>query len=173
MVGPDKPGLYDRANMTLFVEPWTKAGRRRLYVRDDHGVALGWKDAVSGQVAVTHAPADAVVRALLEHAEVGRLNLDRATMPKVPFAMPGGRALGLVGRLWTAFHVGYHWRRGGADRLYGQLWDHLDGRHELGYVDLATGGIHPASTGPVAKDRRPAQRYLELLSAAYARSRSA
>ncbi|GAA1904803.1 nuclease-related domain-containing protein [Lapillicoccus jejuensis] len=171
--GPARPGLYGRANATLFVEPWTRSGRQRLYVHDDQGTALGWKDTVSGQVAVTHAPADGVVRALLEHAELGRLHLDRASLPKIPLALPGGRAMGVLGRLWTTFHVGYHWRRGGADRLYGELWGHHVGHHRLGYVDLATGAIHPVSEGPIAKDRSPAGRYLELMAASYARGRRA
>lgn len=163
--------LYRRANTYLFVEPWARGGRQRLYVNDHHGRGLGYKDIGSGAVAVTEPGAEPVVRWLLEGASAARLDLAAAARPRVPMGMTGGRVIGLVVRQWMTFHVGFHWRRGGLDRLYGSRVDSTRGLQELGYVDLATGAPHPLGEDALGQDLSPPRGYLERLGAAYAASR--
>lgn len=58
--------------------------------------------------------------------------------------------------------VGSLWWSGERRRLYGTLPNPTEGTFDLGYADLATGRIHPASSGPPSRDRGPAERYLML-----------
>lgn len=173
--GPVDPtsSLYARANSFLFVEPWARAGRQRLYVSDDRGRDLGYKDLVSGVVAITEPDSDAVVRGLLAHAAGSRLGLTAATFPKVPFELGGNQLISRLTRSWITYHVGSHWRRGPLDRLYGTRVSHGEGVHDLGYVDLATGVVCPVSDLPLTKELSPPRRYLERLAEAYAASNRA
>ncbi|WP_295696048.1 nuclease-related domain-containing protein [Lapillicoccus sp.] len=165
--------LYARANFSLFVEPWARAGRQRLYVSDDRGRDLGYQDLVSGVVAITEPDSDAVVRGLLAHAAGSRLGLTASAFPKVPFELGGNRLISRLSRSWITYHVGSHWRRGPLDRLYGTRVSHGEGVHDLGYVDLATGFVCPVSEHPLAKELSPPRRYLERLAEAYAASKRA
>lgn len=77
--------------------------------------------------------------------------------------MKGGRLLSLFGRLYCTAIVGSLWEKGDKRRLYGTLVNPTDGVFDLGYVDLVTGWVKPASEGPLSRDRGPAERYLALL----------
>jgi hypothetical protein len=155
--------LYQRANVYLYVQPWSRAGRHRLYVKDESGRSLGYKDTVAGTIAVTESDMDTAVRGVLMHATAKGLGLRADALPKVPMSMPGGRLLGVMTRTWVAFHVGYRWRRGAVDRLYGWRADPTEGVAELGFVDLTTGRTHPRTTEPLGKDLGTPERYLERL----------
>jgi hypothetical protein len=61
------------------------------------------------------------------------------------------------------FLIGHRWRRGKHDRLYGTWASTNEGIAELGYIDLATGDIHPANHDPVARDRDNPQGLLTAL----------
>jgi len=163
----DVHALYQRANTYLYVQPWSRAGRHRLYVNDEPGRSLGYKDTVAGTIAVTEPDMDAVVRGVLTHATASELGLRAEAMPKVPIDVPGGRLLSAVTRTWMSFHVGYRWRKGTADRLYGWRVDPTAGVADLGYVDLTTGRIHPRQKEPLGKDLGTPERYLERLRDRY------
>jgi hypothetical protein len=134
-----------------------------LYVNDESGRNLGYKDSVAGRIAVTEPDMESAVRGVLMHATARSLDLRADALPKVPMAMPGGRLLGVMTRTWVAFHVGYRWRRGTVDRLYGWRADPTDGVAELGYVDLTTGHTYPRTAEPLGKDLGTPERYLERL----------
>lgn len=159
--------LFKRANTYLYVQPWSRAGRHRLYINDESGQSLGYKDTVAGSIAVTEPHMDAAVRGVLAHATARDLGLRAEALPKIPIDVPGGRLLSVVTRTWVSFHIGYRWRRGTADRLYGWRADPTEGVAELGYVDLATGRIHPRQTEPLGKDLGTPERYLERLRDRY------
>ena len=110
-----------------------------------------------------------VVHGVLANAHSGGLSLNRSALPKIPIQMPGGRLLGHLGRLWSSFLIGQHWRRGGKDRLYVTHVVMDQGIFELGYIDLATGLLHPSSEEPLAKDLREPRRYLERVAERYPR----
>ena len=127
-MGPVAPtSFYARANSYLFVERWARAGRKRLYVSDDKGRDLGYKDLASGVVAITEPDSDAVVRGLLALAAGSRLDLTSGAFPKVPFELGGNRLISRLSHTWITFHVGFHWRPGQLDRLYGSWVSHAHG----------------------------------------------
>jgi len=161
--------LFTRANIFLYVEPWARSGLRRLYLNDEEGDTLGFKDLISGDISVTAAEQEKVVRGVLANAHAGGLSLSRSALPKIPVRLPGGRLLGHLGKLWCSFLIGQHWRRGGKDRLYvtHAAMDH--GIFDLGYVDLATGVLFPSSNEPLARDLREPRRYLERVAERYPR----
>lgn len=163
----DKSGpaaeLYRRANTYLYVQPWARAGRHRLYVSDETGLSLGYKDTVSGTIAITEPARDAVVRGILAHATATSLAIHAEALPKIPIEVRGGRLLGAMTRIWMTFHVGYRWRKASADRLYGWRADPNLGAVELGHVDLATGRTHPVHREPLGKDLDLPEKYLARL----------
>lgn len=83
--------------------------------------------------------------------------------------MPGGRLIGRLGGLWSSFLIGHHWRRGAKDRLYVTHAVMDQGIFELGYVDLSSGHLHPASDEPLAKDLREPRQYLLRVAERYPR----
>ena len=154
--------LFDRANRLLFLNEWKSHGKHRIYVRDEDGKQYGFKNVVDGTLHLDH-PNDAMVEAVLRSATPTGLELAQRDVPKLRIPVAGGRLLGLFGRLYCSAIVGSRWRSKGKDRLYGYLVNPTDGVLELGYVDLITGWIKPASQGPLTRDRGPAERYLALL----------
>lgn len=161
--------LFSRANIFLYVEPWARSGRRRLYLKDVEGNALGYKDLVSGEVSISVSDQATVVRGVLANAHAGGLALRRSELPKIPVQLPGGRLLGHLGKLWSNFLIGHHWRRGGKDRLYVTHAVIEQGIFELGYIDLASGLLFPSSDEPLGKDLREPRRYLERVVERYPR----
>jgi hypothetical protein len=167
---PEPAGeLFLRGNVFLYVEPWARSGHRRLYLNDVDGETLGFKDLVSGEIKVGVPEQEKVVRGVLANAHVGGLSLSRSALPKIPIQLPGGRLLGHLGKLWSRFLIGHHWRRGAKDRLYVTHAVPDQGIFELGYVDLASGLLHPSSDEPLAKDLREPQRYLLRVAERYPR----
>ncbi len=161
--------LFLRGNIFLFVEPWARSGHRRLYLNDVDGQTLGFKDLVSGDITVSVSEQAKVVQGVLADAHAGGLSLSRSALPKVPVRIPGGRLMGHLGRLWSSFLIGQHWRRGAKDRLYVTHAVMDQGIFELGHIDLASGLLHPSSNEPLAKDLREPQRYLERVGERYPR----
>jgi Holliday junction resolvase-like predicted endonuclease len=161
--------LFLKANVFLYAEPWARAGRRRIYLNDTQGTTLGYKDLNANQVSVTGDADPEIVRAVLRHAHPGGLGLVRSELPRIPIQLPGGRLIGALGRLWTSFLIGQHWRRAGKDRLYVTHALPGQGIFDVGYADLTTGTLYPTSTEPLGKELRPPRRYLELTLERYPR----
>ena len=161
--------LFVRGNVFVFVEPWARSGHRRLYLNDVEGGALGFKDLGTGEITVAVPDQEKVVQGVLANAHSGGLSLSRSALPKIPIQLPGGRLLGHLGRLWSSFLIGWHWRRGVKDRLYVTHVVMDQGIFDLGYIDLASGLLHPSSEEPLAKDLREPRRYLERVAERYPR----
>jgi hypothetical protein len=161
--------LFNRANVFLYVEPWTRSGHRRLYLNDVEGTSLGFKNLVSGEIEVSRPEQEKIVRGVLANAHDGGLSLSRSALPKIPLQLPGGRLIGHLGRLWCSFLIGHHWRRGAKDRLYVTHAVMDQGIFKLGYIDLGSGLLFPSSGEPLAKDLREPRRYLERVAERYPR----
>ena len=161
--------LFLRANVFLFVEPWSRSGHRRLYLNDVEGTSLGYKNLVTGEITVSEEEQRAVVQGVLRDAHAGGLSLSRSALPKIPPRLPGGRVLGKLGGLWCNLLVAQHWRKGPKDRLYVTLADLDQGIFELGHIDLDSGMVHPSSNEPLAKDLGEPRRYLEIVAERYPR----
>ena len=160
--GVEVGDLFDRANRFLFLNQWKRHGKHHIYVRDEDGEQYGFKNVLDGTLHLDHQN-DAMVEAVLRAATPTGLQLTPRDVPKLTIPITGGRLLGLIGRLYCSSIVGSRWQSRGKDLLYGTLVNPTDGVLELGYVDLATGWIKPASQGPLSRDRGPAERYLALL----------
>lgn len=157
-----RKALYQRFNTYYYVQPWSRAGRSRLYLNDEDGATVAYKDLVSGVVAVTDDSAGDHIRDLLENASASSLGLTKTTVPKVGANMRAGRLLSSLTRLWTTFHIGHRWRKGSLDRLYCVRADPREGVDELGYIDLTNGSLRPVHDRPLGTDLATPRRYLEL-----------
>lgn len=157
-----RAALYRRFNVYYYLQPWSKAGRRRLYLKDEGGETLAYKDLATGVVAVTDDTVDEHVRQLLENASAASVGLTKATVPKIAVDVPGGRLLSSLTRTWRTFHIGHRWRKGALDRLYCIRADPREGVDELGFVDLTDGTLHPVHDKPLGPDLAAPRRYLEL-----------
>jgi hypothetical protein len=163
--------LFYKGNVILFVEPWNRSGHRRLYLNDDTGKTLGYRDINNDAVVVEDGDQASLVKGVLRDVKDGRVRLALPHLPKIPTGLPGGRLLGKFG-LWRNFVVAHHWRGGGQDRLYVTHAVPGQGIFELGYVDLRTGSIHPTSDEPLGKDLGPPRRYLKVILEHYPRRTS-
>lgn len=144
-----------------YLRPWRN---RRLYLKDDHGTDLGWKDTISGEVTLTCAGDNAkLAQAILKAATQTGVPLAAGDLPRVPVTLLGGQLLGRVARKYVAVLLGQEWSR--RKRLYGRLIDPTEGHFELGHVDLATGDLHPAIEGNLNKNLGTGKGYLEWLAA--------
>ena len=132
----------------LYLEEWKRAGRRRLYLTDSAGAALGWKNLADGVIAVTAEGQETMTRAILSGASVSGLNLPRESVPRLAVEGRAGALVSAVTRVYKTIHVARHWRKGAAERLYCTAADPTDGVYDLGYVDLLTGSVHPESCHP-------------------------
>ena len=80
-----------------YLRPWRGAGKRRLYLKDDHGRDLGWKDTLGGEVTLTCSDDSAkLVRAVLNAATETGVPLAAESLPRVPVTLLGGQLLGRV-----------------------------------------------------------------------------
>ena len=160
--GVEVGDLFDRANRFLYLNSWQRHGKHRIYVRDEDGDEFGWKDVQNGSLHLDRDD-DVLVRAVLKGATPTGLRIEQPDVPKLRIPIRGGRLLSLFGRLYCTAIVGSQWRKKGYNRLYGTLVNPTDGVFDLGHVDMDTGWVRPASTGPLSRDRGPAERYLALL----------
>ena len=160
--GVEPSELFNRANRFLYLKQWRKAGKHRVYLKDEHGEELGFADLISGEISLAHND-DALAAAVLKGATAKGVDLSPKDLPKLPIDLPGGRLLGLFGRLYTTALIGSLWQSKGKKYLYGTLANPTEGVYDLGHVDLDTGWVKPKSEGPVCRDRGPADRYLALL----------
>ena len=143
---------------------YVRQSRNRLYLKDDHGTDLGWKDTISGEVTLTCAGDNTkLAQAILKAATPTGVPLAAGDLPRVPVTLLGGQLLGRVARKYVAVLLGQEWRR--RKRLYGRLIDPIEGHFELGHVDLDTGDLHPAIEGNLNKNLGTGEGYLKWLAA--------
>jgi len=146
----------------LYVEPWSKAGRRRLYLTDSNGEELGWKNLADGTITLTYERGQRLSRAVLVAASGQGLNLPKENVPKVPVDLPGGSFVSALTRTYMTLHIGRRWRRRQLDRMYCTAADPTDGVYDLGWVDLVTGELHPSHV-TLPKHWSPAEQRLRWM----------
>lgn len=151
--------LFERANRFLFINQWK---RRRVYIRDEDGEQFGYRDLNGGSNHLDHA-GDVLVEAVLAASTARGIDEGVLRVPELPIKVPGGRFLSFFGKIHTTVIIGSLWQSGRRRCLYGTLANPTEGTFDLGYVDLVTGELHPAASGPLSRDRGPAERYLAML----------
>lgn len=160
--------MFDRAHRFYYLRPWKKGGHNRLYLRDPSGASLGWTDVNTGARQIDCTGDDAkFAEALLAAADPTGVKLGPDEVPKMATQLWGGRLLSRIARFHMSVLVGQEWRNYGKHRLYGTLIDPAASTFHLGYVDLKDRSLHPSTTGPIGKDRGPAERYLGFLLLRY------
>jgi hypothetical protein len=148
-----------------YLRPWHQGGKRRVYLKDDHGTDLGWKDTIGGDVTLTCSDDNAkLAQAVLKAATETGVPLAAESLPRVPVTLLGGQLLGRVARKYVAVLIGQQWRKGQTRRLYGTLIDPVEGHFELGYVDLVTGDLRPKVDGGLNKNLGTGKGYLGRLA---------
>ena len=160
--GVDVGSLFDRANRFLYLNHWRRGSGHRVYLKDEDGEELGFKDYVTDSISLA-SDDDVFAAAILRGATPTGLDTDSTQLPKQAIDVRGGRLLGVFAKLYVAAMVGSLWEKKGKRRLYGSIVTPTDGVIDLGYVDLDTGWVKPNGDGPVSRDRGPAERYLALL----------
>lgn len=166
-IEPPSP-LFDRSHRVYYLRPWKKGGHNRLYLRDASGASLGWTDVNTGARQIDCTGDDAkFAEALLAAADPTGVKLGPDEVPKMATQLWGGRLLSRIARFHMSVLVGQEWRNYGKHRLYGTLIDPAASPFHLGYVDLKDRSLHPSTTGPIGKDRGPAERYLGFLLLRY------
>jgi hypothetical protein len=164
MKDPDEdalPATTERCRI-YYLNEWRGHGQRRLYLKDCHGIQLGWKDAISEEVVLECAGDDRkLAGAVLAAATSTGVALAAQSLPRVPVPVLGRKLLGRFARVHVSVLVGQLWRKN--NRLYGTLIDPHSSTFKLGYVDLATNDLRPSIQGPLSQDHQPAQYYLRLL----------
>jgi hypothetical protein len=146
----------------LYLEPWSKAGRRRVYLTDSTGEELGWKNLADGAITLTYERGQRLSRAVLGAASARGLNLPMEKVPKVPVELPGGSFVSALTRTYMTIHIGRRWRRRQLDRMYCTAADPTNGVFDLGWVDLATGEVHPSHV-TLPKHWSPAEQRLRWM----------
>lgn len=164
MLGTEPSALFERAHHFYYLRPWRKAGHHRLYLRDREGTSLGWTDVNTGATTIDcDGDQSKFAAALLAAADPTGIKLAPGDLPKVATRLWGGRLLSRIARFHTSVLIGQEWKAFGKHRLYGTLIDPSVTTFTLGHVDLKTAELHPATTGDLAEDRGPAERYLGYL----------
>ena len=156
--------LFERAHRIYYSSIWKKAGHFRLYLKDSSGTRLGWTDMNTGATSIECTGVDQrFAEVLLAAAAPTGVKVAPGELPTVATQIWGGRLLSKIARLHTSVLVGQEWRNYGKHRLYGVLLDPQVEMPELGYIDLKDHTMHALGTGPIAKDRASAERYLGFL----------
>ncbi len=148
-----------------YLRPRRQGGKRTLYLKDDHGTDLGWKDTIGGGVTLTCSGDSAkLAEAVLNAATETGVPLAAESLPRVPVTLLGGQLLGRVARKYVAVLLGQESRKYRTRRLYGTLIDPIEGHFELGYVDLVTGDLHSKIDGGLNKNLGTGKGYLGRLA---------
>lgn len=130
----------------IFLQPWSKHGQRRLYVKTADGSDVGFLNLVTGQVHTAAEEWTPVLARLLPHY----LN-DGAASPQTEALSGEARSVfrrfldTVLGRELRGKEpreparpivVAYHWRKFGKDRLYVHRIPETGLKHEIGWFDL-------------------------------------
>jgi hypothetical protein len=153
------------AESVIFLTPWFRYGKRRLYARDENGNDGGFLDLVNGVVESDSPLAEQVLGQLLPHytdqlEEVGLSADDGGIIRRFLSGSRRRRPLSPIPLV-----VGYEWRRHGMRRLYVNRFGEDGSKLELGWFDLDDSRTY-SDAGFDAEVRYCGEKYL-----AYQRSR--
>lgn len=152
--------VAERAERFLFVDVLE---RRRVHIRGENGESLGDRDLHDGSNRLDD-PTDVIVEAVLAASNALGVNENLLQIPELPIEPSHGGSISLSATIHTTVIIGSLWQSGRRRCLYGTLANPTEGSVDLGYVDLVTGELHPAASGPLSRDRSLPERYLALLS---------
>ena len=156
--------------LVVYLVPWKKGTKHRLYVRSTDGADVGYLDLVTGHCSSPSAQWEAVLAQLLPHYLKGdapgmnrddlsdeaqgviRRFLDSVRGRKATAAAPPERSIIAC----------YRWKRHGKDRLYLSRLEPGGHKVELGSFDLDTGLLRAAGPGVAGTLGYCGERFREL-----------
>lgn len=158
---------WERYNRTFLIKSWSRAGKSRLYLSNRKGDDLGYKDLSTGKVTISCHDEDegCLAQAVLDGATASGVTLSHQDLPRIPLTVLGSKFVGRATRMHVSVLVGQEWAP--KKRLYSTLIDPDVGRFDLGFVNLATGGLEPKFAGPVSKRHDTAVAYLGVVKEAW------
>ena len=135
------PPLVEPGETVVFLHPWKKAGRNRLYAKDREGCELGYLDLVTNAIECKD-PAwrDVLVRLLSHYTDSGTDGESKRRDTGEPRGI-ARRVLGsLIGRSTAPpvqpLVVGRYWHNSGRHRLYVDRVDETGTKTSLGWFGL-------------------------------------
>ena len=141
----------------VFLTPWRKYGKSRIYVKDEEGSDGGYLDLVSGEVSSDSSTAASVLSWLLPHYLDGDGDLDEAELGVIRrFLKKKSRK---KRRSAEPIVVGYRWQNHGRSRLYVSRIDAEGTKVDLGWYDLKEQRVHEEAAGLAPIVRYCGERY--------------
>lgn len=152
--------------LLVYLFPWRKYGKHRLYVRSNDGHDVGYLDLVSGQVSSPSAEWEHVLLQILPHYVFG----------DSPHSQDlSAEAQGVLRRILEVFRrrtaevdrgrpilACYRWRKHGKDRLYLNRLEPGGTKSEMGFFDLDTGMVKGMGAGSTSVLGYCGQRFQQL-----------
>lgn len=164
VVAPEMP-----SELVVYLVPWKKAGKHRLYVRSSEGSNVGYLDLVTGHCSSPSEEWEAILAQLLPHYLKG----DTPGMKREDLS---DEAQGVIRRFLDSLRgqraaarpperpiiACYRWKRHGKDRLYLSRLVPGGQKVELGSFDLDSGMLRPNGPGVAGTLGYCGQRFMEL-----------
>ena len=138
------PALVEPDETVVFLHPWKKAGRHRLYVKDSEGYEVGHLDLVARQIECKEPVWRDVLERLLPHyGDGGKTQPSEESASSEPRGI-ARRVLGsLLGRPTPSpalplqpLIVGRYWHNSGKHRLYVDRLDESGAKTSMGWYGL-------------------------------------
>lgn len=161
--------VQEPSELVVYLVPWKKSGRHRLYVRSNDGADVGYLDLVSGHCSSPSAAWEAILAQLLPHYLKG----DTPGMRREDLS---AEAQGVIRRFLDSLRgrvaqsrpserpiiACYRWKRHGKDRLYLSRLAPGGDKVELGSFDLDNGMLRANGPGVSATVGYCGRRFQEL-----------
>jgi hypothetical protein len=156
--------------LVVYLVPWKKAGKHRLYVRSNDGADVGYLDLVTGHCSSPSAEWEAILAQLLPHYLRGdtpgmkREDLSDEAQGVIRRFLDSLRGRAAVSRPPERPIIAcYRWKKHGKDRLYlSRLVPGRDDKIELGSFDLDSGMLRPNGPGVAGTLGYCGQRFMQL-----------
>jgi hypothetical protein len=157
------------AEPIVYLEPWNRYGKRRLYVKDEFGTQGGHLDLVDGSLVTELPVAEPVLRQLLPHYVSGEMGggsddgiseQDLGAIRRFLQRFVGSQERRTPVREELEVVVGNVWRNHGKQRLYVHRLAPGVAKVQLGWFDLKEQRVHADVPGTEPEIRYCGQQYL-------------
>lgn len=138
--------------MVVFLQPWAKYGKRRLYVKASDGSEIGHLDLASGEVHTPRESWQPTLARLLPHYvadKAGGQAEKLSAEARSAFRRFLDRVLGRHPQPVPPLMAAYRWRNYGKERLYLHRIEAGGVKREVGWVDMMDGSVR--ASDPSAK----------------------
>lgn len=146
---PVVPPAATPHGLVLFLQPWSRQGHKRLYVKSSDGAEVGHLDLVTGEVQSVEDWRPVLAQLLPHYASDAPIGLQAVSLSPAAKGVLRRFIDAVRGRPDPAplpvIFAGYHWKNYGKDRLYLHKVEAGGSKLDLGWFDLASGVAHSGS----------------------------